>query len=129
MPGAKPEVGGRQPSVAGDGAANVTGRMDHSSPEAERLMETILSRGNMMAALSRVVANKGAPGVDNMPVTALKGYLHEHWPRIKEELLGGKYRPQPVLKVAKYRNREAERGCWEFLPFSIASSSRQYIRC
>ncbi len=62
-------------------------------------MEEIISRGNMMAALSRVVANKGAPGMDDMPVTALKGYLHEHWPRIKEELLAGRYRPQPVLKV------------------------------
>ena len=52
-----------------------------------------------MAAHSRVVANKGAPGVDEMPVTALKGYLQQEWPRIKEELLAGKYRPQPVLKV------------------------------
>ena len=97
--GATPEGSGRKPRVAGNGAANVTGRTDHSGPETERLMETVLSRGNMMTALSRVVANKGAPGVDNMPVTDLKGYLHEHWPRIKEELLGGKYRPQPVLKV------------------------------
>jgi group II intron reverse transcriptase/maturase len=53
----------------------------------------------MMAAHSRVVANKGAPGVDEMPVTALKGYLQQEWPRIREELLAGKYRPQPVLKV------------------------------
>src|SRR5919108_3417595 len=98
-PGAKPEVGGQQSLVSGDGAANVTGRKDNSIPEAERLMEAVVSRGNMMAALSRVVANKGAPGVDNMPVTALKDYLHEHWPRIKEELLAGKYTPQPVLKV------------------------------
>jgi RNA-directed DNA polymerase len=34
-----------------------------------------------------------------MPVTALKGYLQEQWPRIKEELLAGKYHPQPVRKV------------------------------
>jgi len=27
--------------------------------------------------------------VDNMPVTALKGYLQGEWSRIKEELLGG----------------------------------------
>ena len=53
----------------------------------------------MMAAYSRVVANKGAPGVDDMPVTALKGYLQEEWPRIKEELLAGTYHPQPVRKV------------------------------
>jgi group II intron reverse transcriptase/maturase len=62
-------------------------------------MDSIVSRGNMMAAYSRVVSNKGAPGVDGMPVTALKGYLHEEWPRIKEELLAGTYHPQPVRKV------------------------------
>jgi RNA-directed DNA polymerase len=99
MPGALPEVSGRKPQVAGAGAASVTGSTEQSHSETERLMEEIVSRGNMMAALSRVVANKGAPGVDDMPVTALKGYLHEHWPRIKEELLAGKYCPQPVLKV------------------------------
>jgi group II intron reverse transcriptase/maturase len=62
-------------------------------------MEEIVSRGNMMAAYSRVVSNKGAPGVDDMPVTALKGYLQKEWPRIREELLAGTYRPQPVRKV------------------------------
>ena len=34
-----------------------------------------------------------------MPVTALKGDLQEGWPRIKEELLAGRYHPQPVRKV------------------------------
>lgn len=62
-------------------------------------MEEIISRDNMMAAYSRVVSNKGAPGVDDMPVTALKGFLQAEWPRIKEELLAGTYRPQPVRKV------------------------------
>jgi group II intron reverse transcriptase/maturase len=62
-------------------------------------MEEIVSRGNMMAAYSRVVSNKGAPGVDDMPVTALKGHLQQEWPRIKEELLAGRYHPQPVRKV------------------------------
>jgi group II intron reverse transcriptase/maturase len=62
-------------------------------------MEKIVSRGNMMAAYTRVMRNKGAPGVDDMPVTALKGYLQEEWPRIREELLAGRYHPQPVRKV------------------------------
>jgi group II intron reverse transcriptase/maturase len=99
MPGASPEWSGRKPKGAGVGVANVTGRMEESTFEAERLMETIISRGNMMAALSRVVANKGAPGIDEMSVTALKGYLQQEWSRIREELLAGTYRPQPVLKV------------------------------
>jgi group II intron reverse transcriptase/maturase len=82
------------------GAANVTGRKVTFWPGAVTgLMERIVSRGNMMAAYSRVVSNKGAPGVDEMPVTALKGYLQEEWPRIKEELLTGTYHPQPVRKA------------------------------
>jgi hypothetical protein len=40
----------------------------------------------MMAALRRVEANKGAPGVDGMPVEQLRAYLKAHWPRIKEDL-------------------------------------------
>jgi len=99
MPGALPELSGRQPQLAGNGAANITGRMANPIPESERLMEAIISRSNMMAAYSKVVANKGAPGVDKMPVTELKSYLQEHWPCIKEELLAGTYVPLPVLRV------------------------------
>ena len=100
IPGANREGSGRKPRVARSGAANVTGRKATHWPEAATgLMEEMVSRGNMMAAYSRVVSNKGAAGVDNMPVTALKGYLQEQWPRIKEELLTGQYYPQPVRKV------------------------------
>ena len=99
-PGASPEGSGRKPRVAGRGAANVTGRKGNPWPEAATgLMEKIISRGNMMAAYSRVVSNKGAPGVDGMPVSALKGYLQQEWPHIREELLRGEYHPQPVRKV------------------------------
>lgn len=62
-------------------------------------MEEIVSRDNMMAAYSRGVSNKGAPGVDEMLVASLKGYLQQEWPRIREELLAGGYHPQPVRKV------------------------------
>jgi RNA-directed DNA polymerase len=69
-------------------------------PEAEgRLLEMILGRDNMMAALRRVEANTGAPGVDGMPVEQLRAYLKAHWPRIKEDLLAGRYRPAPVRGV------------------------------
>jgi RNA-directed DNA polymerase len=59
-------------------------------------MEMIVSRENMMAAYRRVVANKGAPGIDEMTVAQLKRYLSDHWPCIREDLLAGGYRPAPV---------------------------------
>ena len=99
MSGASLEGSGRKPQEQGNGASMVTGRRDCSEPEAVRLMEDIVSRGNMMRAYSRVVGNKGAAGADGMPVSSLKEYLQKEWVRIKEELLAGEYTPQPVRKV------------------------------
>jgi RNA-directed DNA polymerase len=62
-------------------------------------MEELVSRENLMAAYRRVVANKGAAGVDGMTVDALKTHLQAQWPRIREELLAGRYRPSPVRGV------------------------------
>jgi RNA-directed DNA polymerase len=67
--------------------------------EAERLWERIFSRENLFAALERVKANKGAPGVDGMTVEELPDYLKEHWPAIRAELDAGKYQPSPVKRV------------------------------
>ena len=39
------------------------------------------------------------PGIDGMTVEALPGYLRMHWPRLREELLAGRYQPQPVKRV------------------------------
>jgi RNA-directed DNA polymerase len=100
MPRARPEGSGRKPREQGLGASSATARLSPTRPEAEvRLMEAILGRENMMAALRRVVANKGAPGADGMPVEALRAYLVANWPRIKEDLLAGRYRPAPVRGV------------------------------
>jgi len=63
------------------------------------LMEAVVGRENMVRALKRVEANKGAAGVDDMPVTELRGYLRERWGSIKQELLDERYRPSPVRKV------------------------------
>jgi group II intron reverse transcriptase/maturase len=100
MPGATPEGSDRKSPEHGGGALNVTACRDSSWTEVEmRLMEDVVSRGNMMAAYDRVVSNKGAPGTDGMLVAELKDYLKKEWPRIKEELLEGTYQPKPVRKV------------------------------
>jgi group II intron reverse transcriptase/maturase len=100
MSGAAPEGGDRKSPEYGGGASNVTACREPFWTEVEtRLMEEVVSRGNMMAAYERVVSNKGAPGIDGMQVGDLKPCLTREWPRIKEELLNGTYQPQPVRKV------------------------------
>jgi RNA-directed DNA polymerase len=99
-PAATSEGSGRKPQEYGVGASNVTARKESPWTEAkERLMEEVVSRGNMMAALNRVASNKGAPGIDGMTTAQLRCHLKEKWPAIREELLKGRYQPAPVWKV------------------------------
>jgi len=70
-----------------------------SPAETERMMEEICDKENCREALRRVKANKGGPGVDAMSVHELSGYLVQHWPKIRAQLLSGTYRPQPVRRV------------------------------
>jgi RNA-directed DNA polymerase len=81
------------------GVSNATVRRDVFCPETEQLMESVVERENMRRAYKRVVGNKGSAGIDGMTVDALKPYLNTHWARIKAELLEGRYKPQPVLRV------------------------------
>src|SRR5262245_48263251 len=100
MPRARPEGSGRKPREDGMGASSATAGSDHSEPEASvRLMELVVGRENMMAAHARVVGNKGAAGIDAMSVADLKPFLVERWPRIREDLLADRYRPQAVRGV------------------------------
>ncbi len=66
------------------------------SSASTTLMEQVLARGNLRAALQRVVSNDGAPGVDGRTVGELKVYLVTAWPEIKERLRAGTYVPGPV---------------------------------
>ena len=99
MPAAIPESRGRNLRGYGCGASNVAATKENSHPEHERLMEAVVGRENMLAAYKRVRANQGAPGVDGMHVEDVWEYCKLNWPRIKGELLEGRYEPQPVLGV------------------------------
>jgi RNA-directed DNA polymerase len=70
-----------------------------SRAPGEQWMERICQRDNLWQALKRVKANGGSPGVDGMTVDDLTGYLKQHWPAIREQLLSGTYQPQPVRRV------------------------------
>ena len=93
------ESRGRNPRGCDPGASKVTARRDTSHAKTLHLMEAVVERENMLAAYGRVMANKGVAGVDGRSVSSLKPYLDKHWPRIREDLLAGRYQPQPVLGV------------------------------
>jgi len=99
MPDATSDGSGRNLREYEDGVSNITAKRDVSCSETMQLIEAMVERENMIAALLRVERNKGSSGVDNLSVDELRSYLREHWQQIKEELLGGTYQPQPVLKV------------------------------
>src|SRR5436190_23089140 len=112
-------------NLRSDQRQNVQGELDFSSPPAgearearreetestpavhgpespastNRLMEEVCERENLKEALRRVKANKGSAGVDGMTVDEITGYLKQHWPAIREQLLSGTYKPQPVRRV------------------------------
>jgi len=77
----------------------VTTASDGTGPMAPGLMEEVVRRENLVKALKRVRQNKGSPGADGMSVDELPDYLREHWPRIREELFAGEYRPEAVKEV------------------------------
>jgi RNA-directed DNA polymerase len=74
-------------------------RKPESPALPDLLMEEVCQRENLWKALQRVKQNKGSPGIDGMTVKKLGGYLSNHWPNIREQLLQGSYQPQPVKRV------------------------------
>jgi RNA-directed DNA polymerase len=93
------ESRGAAPMTSGGGTESELAERRAESPATEQWMEEVCERENCKRALRRVKANKGSPGVDGMTVEQLPGQLKEHWPAIREQLLSGTYRPQPVKRV------------------------------
>jgi RNA-directed DNA polymerase len=84
-----------------EGSETLTAKRISESPAShnEQLMEEVCERENCLQAYKRVKSNKGSPGIDGMTVEQLPGHLKEHWPAIREQLLSGTYKPQPVKRV------------------------------
>jgi RNA-directed DNA polymerase len=77
-----------------------TARREQTSPGVGDLLAQALTRENMAAAWKRVKANKGSAGVDGRTVQQTGDYLKAAWPAIRQALLDGSYRPQPVRSVS-----------------------------
>ena len=88
------------PRVSNEGTESLAVKRGTESPAiGEQLMEEVCEGENCKQALARVKANKGSAGVDGMTVLQLPEHLKQHWPVIREQLLSGNYKPQPVKRV------------------------------
>lgn len=93
---------GRSEALGTDGQGTeplMAKRTTESPAGKERLMEEVCERKNLEIAWKHVRKNKGGPGVDGMNIDETRDYLKEHWTTIREQLLKGTYRPQPVKRV------------------------------
>ena len=93
------EARGEAPKIIPVGTESSAAKRGTESPAlTEPLMEEVCAQDNCKQALKRVKANKGSPGADGMTVQELPGFLQQHWPAMREQLLNGTYPPQPVRR-------------------------------
>lgn len=93
-------VGGAEgPEPVRQGTETKSAKSPTESSVETRLIEEVINRDNLFKALKRVKANGGSPGADGLTVQQLPDFLRENWPRIREELVAGTYKPQPVKRV------------------------------
>ena len=76
-------------------AAQGTGRSG-----TDPLMERVVERGTVTAAVKRVRQNKGSPGMEGLTVEERLPYLVDHWATSRAQRLEGTYPPTPVRAVA-----------------------------
>jgi RNA-directed DNA polymerase len=72
---------------------------DGNKVNTSKMLEKVLNRENLNLAYKRVKKNGGSHGVDGMKAEELLPYLKQHGKSIKQSILEGKYRPQPVRRV------------------------------
>ena len=63
------------------------------------LLGAVLARANMQQAMKQVRSNRGAAGIDGLGIDETAERLVWEWPALREQLLRGTYRPQPVRRV------------------------------
>jgi RNA-directed DNA polymerase len=87
---AQPDLGR---GIEAQSASSTPGSLAHD------LMEAVVAAGNIRDALRKVRSNKGSAGIDGMTVKELEPHLRQVWPKLREELLSGDYRPSPIRRV------------------------------
>jgi RNA-directed DNA polymerase len=98
-----PGRAGVRAGVAGQEAASdeaALARCGQTNCGADDLLGQALARENVGRAWKRVKANKGSAGVDGRTVQDTAEYLKHAWPDIRQRLLDGTYKPEPVRRVS-----------------------------
>ena len=75
-------------------------RVSEAPTSDDVTMEAVVAKANVLKAWKRVKSNRGAPGIDGMHVEDFADYAKVQWPTIRQSLLDGRYRPQPVRRVS-----------------------------
>src|SRR3954451_15695296 len=95
-----PEDPGEAPRTVGEGSEPPTANRTSQHPVPDiPLLEQICERENLTRAWDRVRSNGGAAGVDGLTIEQTGERLPTLWPTIRDRLLQGAYRPQPVRRV------------------------------
>jgi RNA-directed DNA polymerase len=102
---AKTEDSGRNPVSPTNSAMVDKAKKEESIlPDNQRYIhipkiEGVVNDYNIQEAMKAVIRNKGAPGIDGITTEEIKGIMQKQWPKIKQDILDGKYRPSPVKRV------------------------------
>jgi RNA-directed DNA polymerase len=102
---AKTEDSGRNLETPTDSAMVDKAKMEESIlPDNQRCIpipriEGVINDYNIQEAMKAVIRNKGAPGIDGITTEEIKGVMQKQWPKIKQDILDGKYCPNPVKRV------------------------------
>ena len=91
-----PEGQGQYPEPQPVSVETTPASLSWTKAEPTSLMERVVDPENMERAYRKVVANKGAPGVDGMTVHQLADHLKQYWPTLRERLLADEYHPSPI---------------------------------
>ena len=101
----KPGQSGRTAGRRGEAESKVgrdemrTARGGNEGSGRDGLLAQALARENMVLAWKRVKANRGSAGVDGLSIADTADHLKTHGSQIREALLSGSYRPEPVRRV------------------------------
>lgn len=63
------------------------------------LIDKVYSRKNLLAAFSKVQANRGKPGVDHITIEMFADRLDDNLEHLSQDLRTGRYRPQAIRRV------------------------------